>query len=113
MRMPVVANALLFDEESDLAGGAGVNLHLMVGRCVSGSPWKGGQAGGDVVALDAAENTVRWVRRFRRRRCPKVALGGKLAVTHDLVWKYCMDIQYRITLVLGQNGRLRPIHYNI
>jgi hypothetical protein len=32
--MPVVANALLFDEESDRAGGAGVNHHLVVGRRV-------------------------------------------------------------------------------
>lgn len=42
-----------------------------------------------------------------------MALGCKFAVAHDLVRKYCMDIQYRITIVLGQNGRLTPILYNI
>lgn len=42
-----------------------------------------------------------------------MALGRKLVIAHDLMWKYCMDIQYRITLALGQNGRLTPLHYNI
>lgn len=42
VRMPVVANAPLFDEESDLAGGAGVNHHLMVGRSVRRGGWQRG-----------------------------------------------------------------------
>lgn len=103
MGMPVVANALLFNEESDRAGGAGVNHHLMVGWSVRRGGRQRGEASGDVVALDAAENAVCLVRRFRRRRWPEMALGRKLAIAHDLGWKYCMDIQYRIALALGQN----------